>query len=79
MRPYKEPICVEMREKLIVGAAAGVMAIYDYFQAERSAGARRRSSAASFRREAPKVGQNELCPCGSGKKFKHCCAKATLH
>ena len=20
-----------------------------------------------------KVGRNELCPCGSGKKYKHCC------
>lgn len=20
-----------------------------------------------------KVGRNDLCPCGSGKKFKHCC------
>jgi preprotein translocase subunit SecA len=20
----------------------------------------------------PKVGRNELCPCGSGKKYKHC-------
>ncbi len=25
------------------------------------------------RREAPKVGRNEACPCGSGKKFKKCC------
>ncbi len=25
-------------------------------------------------REAPKVGRNEPCPCGSGKKFKKCCA-----
>jgi hypothetical protein len=25
-------------------------------------------------RAAPKVGRNELCPCGSGKKFKRCCA-----
>jgi SEC-C motif-containing protein len=24
------------------------------------------------RREAPKVGRNEPCPCGSGKKFKKC-------
>ncbi|HEY1686649.1 MAG TPA: SEC-C metal-binding domain-containing protein [Tepidisphaeraceae bacterium] len=24
-------------------------------------------------REAPKVGRNDLCPCGSGKKFKKCC------
>jgi preprotein translocase subunit SecA len=23
-------------------------------------------------REYPKVGRNEICPCGSGKKFKHC-------
>jgi len=26
----------------------------------------------TIRREAPKVGRNDLCPCGSGKKFKHC-------
>ncbi|GMU63587.1 MAG: hypothetical protein AMXMBFR34_53500 [Myxococcaceae bacterium] len=25
------------------------------------------------RRESPKVGPNELFPCGSGKKFKKCC------
>lgn len=24
-------------------------------------------------RAAPKVGRNEPCPCGSGKKFKRCC------
>lgn len=27
---------------------------------------------AQFVRETRKVGRNELCPCGSGKKFKHC-------
>ena len=25
------------------------------------------------RRVPPRVGRNEPCPCGSGKKFKHCC------
>jgi SEC-C motif-containing protein len=25
------------------------------------------------RRETPKVGRNDPCPCGSGKKFKRCC------
>jgi len=25
-------------------------------------------------RTGPKVGRNEPCPCGSGKKYKHCCA-----
>ena len=24
-------------------------------------------------RDAPKVGRNDPCPCGSGKKFKKCC------
>jgi uncharacterized protein len=29
---------------------------------------------------APKVGRNEPCPCGSGKKFKKCCgAPPTIH
>ena len=22
-----------------------------------------------------KVGRNDPCPCGSGKKYKHCCGK----
>jgi len=26
-------------------------------------------------REQPKVGRNQPCPCGSGKKFKQCCGK----
>ena len=26
----------------------------------------------TLRREAPKVGRNDPCPCGSGKKYKHC-------
>ena len=29
----------------------------------------------SFRRDTPKVGRNEPCPCGSGKKYKNCCGK----
>ena len=26
-------------------------------------------------REEPKVGRNDLCPCGSGKKYKNCCGR----
>lgn len=29
---------------------------------------------AQIKRGQPKVGRNEPCPCGSGKKFKKCCA-----
>jgi len=28
-----------------------------------------------FVRETPKVGRNEPCPCGSGKKYKKCCGQ----
>ncbi len=31
--------------------------------------------ARNFKREQPKVGRNDLCPCGSGKKYKNCCGK----
>lgn len=30
----------------------------------------------TFVRETPKVGRNDPCTCGSGKKFKKCCGKA---
>ncbi|AHF00562.1 preprotein translocase subunit SecA [Thiomicrospira aerophila AL3] len=29
----------------------------------------------TFRRETPKLGRNDPCSCGSGKKYKHCCGK----
>ena len=29
-----------------------------------------------FRNTAKKPGRNDPCPCGSGKKFKHCCLVA---
>jgi SEC-C motif-containing protein len=28
---------------------------------------------APYKAAAPKPGRNEPCPCGSGKKYKHCC------
>lgn len=28
-----------------------------------------------LRLEGNKIGRNELCPCGSGKKYKNCCGK----
>lgn len=30
----------------------------------------------TVRREGPRAGRNDPCPCGSGKKFKKCCGKA---
>ena len=32
-----------------------------------------RMGPAPHRSTTPKVGRNDPCPCGSGKKYKHCC------
>ena len=29
----------------------------------------------TIRNEGPKIGRNDPCPCGSGKKYKNCCGK----
>ncbi len=33
------------------------------------------NSQGTVKREEPKIGRNDPCPCGSGKKFKKCCGK----
>lgn len=39
-----------------------------------------RKTASTFRRDDDKVGRNDPCPCGSGKKFKKCCGdQGSLH
>ena len=57
-------------------AAAGARAGIPGWRSRR-AGGRGRSVAAgeargTFVRGERKVGRNEPCPCGSGKKYKHC-------
>ncbi len=32
-------------------------------------------SGVPYVREEPKIGRNDPCPCGSGKKYKKCCGK----
>ena len=32
-------------------------------------------AATTIVRDTPKVGRNDLCPCGSGKKYKKCCGR----
>ena len=36
---------------------------------------KKQDKAVSFTRNGQKVGRNDPCPCGSGKKFKNCCGK----
>ncbi|MCM8778334.1 MAG: SEC-C metal-binding domain-containing protein, partial [Candidatus Omnitrophica bacterium] len=37
--------------------------------------AERGGSTVPYRRSGPKIGRNDPCPCGSGKKYKKCCGK----
>jgi uncharacterized protein len=56
-----------------------VETLFQHFLPRREAAARERVTA-TLRRAGDKVGRNDLCPCGSGKKFKKCCgAGPTLH
>ena len=54
-----------MREECEERLPQAVSNIYRFWLARRGAG--------TFRREQPKVGRNDPCPCGSGRKFKKCC------
>ncbi|MBF0380369.1 MAG: preprotein translocase subunit SecA [Magnetococcales bacterium] len=40
-------------------------------------GGEAKESKTPFRRQGEKVGRNSPCTCGSGKKYKHCCGKAS--
>jgi uncharacterized protein len=79
MRTYKDPISADLRETLIAGAAAGTTQIYRYFKAQRFLAKDPLGNMPDFLRAMPKIGRNDPCPCGSGRKFKQCCGKTTLH
>jgi uncharacterized protein len=79
MRPYKDTIDVERRENLILGIAAGVIAIYRYFAPQRRrVAAMHTTKRTAYHRVERKIGRNDPCHCGSGKKYKHCCGQTSL-
>jgi uncharacterized protein len=75
MRP--EPITTDKREQAIALMAAELMNAYEYFQKERESDLGIHVSASG--RSIPKIGRNDPCPCGSGKKYKKCCGGATVN
>ena len=68
----------EQREKIIIQMAAGLLHIYRHYLSQRQSAIPRPASRTA-RREATKVGRHDPCPCGSGKKYKHCHGGTTLH
>ena len=67
------PISNEKREQLLQEMIAGLTRIYRYFEPHRHA-----SAQAPLRRAGLKVGRNGPYPCGSGRKYKFCCAANAL-
>jgi preprotein translocase subunit SecA len=71
VRSQEDVQAVEPHEEL-----ANVEYQHPGFEGEFAAGefaeAAAAAPAAPFEREFPKVGRNDPCPCGSGKKYKHC-------
>ena len=65
------------REELSNQIPASVAWIYRFWQPYRQAVVER-SIATTYQREYPKIGRNDPCPCGSGKKFKKCCGASTV-
>jgi len=63
------PITPESRNKLITSMIMGLKAIYEYFKENANP-----IMHAPVQR-GPKIGRNEPCPCGSGKKYKKCCGR----
>ncbi|CDI03447.1 MAG: UPF0149 family protein [Candidatus Competibacter denitrificans] len=62
-------IAAEDREVLLQVMVAALTMIYRRFAPHRRAAAQ-----AALPRKNPKIGRNDPCPCGSGRKYKHCCA-----
>ncbi|WP_026075722.1 UPF0149 family protein [Noviherbaspirillum massiliense] len=55
------------RHKLAIELEAAIPHIYKFWLPHR------KSAVATVRRDESKVGRNDPCPCGSGKKYKKCC------
>ena len=48
---------------------------YHHADYDEALGAAEPKPAQPVERHTPKIGRNDLCPCGSGKKYKHCHGK----
>lgn len=79
MRPLTEPLTDEQREHLLATMVAGVKYLYDAFRDDSTMSPNDGATPSGLGRAGRKVGRNEPCPCGSGRKFKKCCGGVTVH
>jgi uncharacterized protein len=58
--------------------AGGLLIAYQYFRPA-AGGIRGHAFGPEPQPTASKIGRNDPCPCGSGKKYKRCCESATVN
>jgi len=75
LRP--EPIGPEKRDEIIALMAAGIVRAYRYFRSGRQP--RPAISSVDPPHHRDKIGRNDPCPCGSGKKYKRCCGSTLVN
>lgn len=64
----KDPTKITMQDAMKIVEETGI----DIEAMQRKMG---RIRAEAVKNRPPKIGVNEQCPCGSGKKYKKCCRK----
>lgn len=77
LRPWQTPPDREKRVELLGTLAAVTQMLYDHFRSDRMREARKQGFGARAAR--PKIGRNDPCYCGSGKKYKRCCGSVTVN
>lgn len=73
LRSWKTPPGPELRKEVLAGLSVATQSLWDYFRSG--------STRTSVRDPATrsKIGRNDPCYCGSGKKYKRCCGSVTVH
>lgn len=70
MRTFEEPVSPELRKEMITSLSEALPTIYAFMK--QHGGDPTKVNERNYRRAAPKLGRNDPCPCGSGKKVKKC-------
>ncbi len=68
-----ERLVATMPQKLVHDEIAALGSTASMMSAGSSQGPGKQSGAQPVHRKEPKIGRNDPCPCGSGKKYKKCC------
>ncbi len=77
LRSWEAPPDPELRKQVLAGLSVAAPWFYNYFSGHRTREPRPEQTGA--REQRIKIGRNDPCYCGSGKKYKRCCGNVTIH